>query len=265
MVAASVIAMSTTRDNPLHIDRTGKSAEEIERAYRDFGVVALRDFFSPSRVAILSEQCDLLLAKLKAGEIDSARIAYRPTTAGVKIFERFDPVCDIAPAFEDLTRDPALLALVRDLIGGEPFLFMDKVIYKFEDDRGYGLHQDYPYYKLTDEQKDSVVTIAIAIDSVSSEAGGIRFYLKCHDRVQPAPENDPKDVDPEAVASAEVWDAELTPGSLVAFHTLTPHGSGPNKAGRPRRMLYFTYMPGNARDLRHAYYQARIQDQRLKS
>lgn len=257
--------MGIDRDKTLHVDRTGKPAEEIARIYGDLGVVALQNFFPPQRVAVLAEQCDLLLAKLKAGEIDSARIAYRPTTAGNTIFERFDPVCDIAPAFAELARDPALLALVRGLIGGKPFLFKDKVIYKFEDDRGYGLHQDYPYYNLTQDQKDSVVTVAIAIDSVSRQAGGIRFYLKCHDHVQPAPEDDPKDVDPEAVASADMWDAELSPGSVVAFHTLTPHGSGPNLSGRPRRMLYFTYVSGDARELRDAYYQARVQDQRFKS
>lgn len=265
MVTASLIPMGEGQDKNSRVDRTGEPAEEIARAYSAFGVVALRDFFSPQRVAILAEQCDLLLAKLKAGEIDSTRIAYRPTTAGVKIFERFDPVCDIAPAFADLARAPALLDLVRGLIGGEPFLFKDKVIYKFEDDRGYGLHQDYPYYNLTEDQKDRVVTVAIAIDSVPRQAGGIRFYLKCHDKVQKAPEEDPRDVDPKAVANAELWDAELSPGSLVAFHTLTPHGSGPNKAGRPRRMLYFTYVSGDARDLREAYYRRRVQDQRFES
>ena len=240
------------------VDQSGMPLDAVMRAYRALGVVMLQGFFDAGEVAALAAEADLLLGKYREGRIEARRVALRPAVDGAHIFERFDPVCDIAPACDALARHPDLLALVSGLIGGEPFLFKDKLIYKFPGDAGYGLHQDYPYYDLNEALKDRVVTVAIAIDEASGEAGGLQFYLKRHDRVQPAPPGDPRDCDPAALSDAEKCRVSLPPGGLVAFHTLTPHGSGANKTARMRRMLYLTYIDSKARGLREEYYRTPI-------
>ena len=242
-------------------DQTGKPLDDVIGAYRRLGVVALREFFSAPRVAELADESDRLLEKFRAGEIDPARIAYRPAMGGGQLFERFDPVCDIAPVCARAASDPRLLDLAGRLLQEEPVLFKDKLIYKFDGDRGYALHQDLPYYDVPESLWDGLATFAVAIDGVSQADGGIQFYLGCHGFVQPAPPGQPKDVDPAAVASADKWDAAVPPGSLIVFHTLTPHGSGPNRSGRPRRLLYLTYIRKSSSHMREAYYRRRIIEQ----
>lgn len=246
--------------NGIDVDQTGNSLDAIARAYRSLGVVAIRNFYSREKIAPLASEADKLLAKYEAGVVDSKRIAYRPTIDGGEIFERLDPVCDIAPAYDAVSRDPRLLELVEHLIGGKPFLLKDKLLYKFDSDKGYNLHQDYPYYYLTEPLKDQVVTIAIAIDSVSQADGSLAFILGCHDKIQPAPDNKPKDVDPAAIAGAAKWEADIPLGSLIVFHALTPHSSGANISGAARRMLYLTYIEERSSHLREKYYAARIAD-----
>ena len=89
--------------------------------------------------------------RYREGAIEQRRVALRPSVGGDKVFERLDPVCDIAPACAAISQHAQLLAFAGELIGGEPFLFKDKLIYKFPKDAGYGLHQDFPYYDLTEE------------------------------------------------------------------------------------------------------------------
>jgi len=244
--------------NAFDVDQTGNSLDAVTRAYRSHGVVAIRNFYSPPKIALLGRQADALLAKYKAGEIDPKRIAYRPTTDGGQTFERFDPVCDIAPAYESVSRDARLVELAKALIGGKPFLLKDKLIYKLVGDRGYALHQDYPYYNLTGSLKEQIVTIAIAIDTISQADGSLAFNLGCHDKIQPSPNGEPKDVDPAAIAGAAKWEAAVPSGCLIVFHPLTPHSSGANRSGATRRMLYLTYIEKQSPELREKYYDARI-------
>ncbi len=250
--------MTAEQPNTIDVDQTDNSLDAVIRAYRSLGVVAIRNFYSPLKISQLAREADALLAKYKAGEIDARRIAYRPTIGGGHTFERFDPVCDIAPACEAVSRDPRLLELVETLIGGKPFLLKDKLLYKLNGDKGYALHQDYPYYNLNESLKDRIATIAIAIDEISQADGGLTFILGCHNKVQPAPDDEPKDVDPAAIAGAAKWDAAVPLGSLIVFHTLAPHSSGANSSGTARRVLYLTYIEKQFGHLRDKYYEARI-------
>ncbi len=242
----------------MRIDQTGKSLEAIVDAYRSLGVIAIRNFFSPPRIRELAKQADDLLAKYSDGQLDSARIAYRPAINGGRIFERFDPVCDIAPAYEAVANEPRIVELAEGLIGGKSFLLKDKLLYKLQGDKGYALHQDYSYYDLSEEHKDQVATIAIAIDDVSQEDGGLTFAVGCHDEIQPAPLEHPKDVDPSAITGAKIWEAVISKGSLIAFHGLTPHSSGANRSPNARRVLYLTYSLREFSHLRKRYYEMRV-------
>jgi ectoine hydroxylase-related dioxygenase (phytanoyl-CoA dioxygenase family) len=241
----------------INVDQTGNSPDDIARAYRAHGVVAVRNYFSADVIGELANDADMLYVKLQDGEIDPARVAYRPTVDGGKIFERFDPVCDISPAARKIAHAESFRELAARLVGGEPILFKDKLVYKLNGDRGYGLHQDHPYYDFDESLEGRVATMAVAIDEISDKDGGLQFYLGCHDRVQPAPAGEPRDVDAEALAGRPVWHANVPPGSLIAFDTLTPHGSGPNRSQRMRRVLYLTYMQQQSQDWRSAYYAKR--------
>lgn len=240
------------------VEQTGKSLDETASAYRAHGAVILRNFFDAEAIENLIREADRLLAEFHAGRVEKHRVGFRPTVSGTNTFERFDPVCDIAPEFAEIARNPRLMALVQALIGGEPFLLKDKLIYKLPGDKGYGLHQDYPYFFAEDAPAERFVSVAITIDSLAQEDGGLRLVLDRHDRIQPAPEDNPKDCDPAAVADAPEWNSSVGAGSVIAFHTLTPHSSGPNKSQRTRRMLYLTYTVTEAGYLRDEYYRVRV-------
>ena len=55
------------------------------------------------------------------------------------------------------------------------------------------------------------------------------------------------------------WRAvEVPAGWTLWFHSRTPHRSGPNRSGIPRRALYPTYNALVEGDLRAAYYEEKL-------
>ena len=99
--------------------------------------------------------------------------------------------------------------------------------------------------------------MVVAIDPIAPASGGLQFTLDRHHERQPGLVGEARDVDPASVADAPRWDAEAPAGSVIVFHSLTPHGSGPNRSGGPRRLLYLSFVSDELKELRDVYYRAR--------
>nr|TFG52885.1 MAG: hypothetical protein E4H34_04410 [Hyphomicrobiales bacterium] len=224
------------------------------------GLAVLDGFFEPSCVADMAGEADRLHDCLRHGALDMERVAYRPTMDNAKTFERIDPVCDLSDVFSRVARDQRVLDLVAASLGDNPILLKDKLIYKFPGDSGYGLHQDYPYFGFAENNFDAVMNVAVPIDPISLENGGLRFYLGCHRSLQPAPSDRPRDVDPGVLKEAATFNATVAAGTLLLFHSLTPHESGPNHTQHSRRVLFLTFIQNRHAGLREHYYSHRASD-----
>lgn len=64
-------------------------------------------------------------------------------------------------------------------------------------------------------------------------------------------------IHPDVAAGLSWRPAPLQAGSLLWFHSHTPHRSAANTSGSSRRALYLTYNAASAGDLREAYYAAK--------
>ncbi len=230
----------------------------IVETYRSTGVAAVTGFLEDGELARLRAEADRLQQAARRSGIDSKMLASRPTVDGGQLFERIDPVRPCSEIFAALAGDERLLEPVKAILETDsPTLMKDKLIYKFPSDRGYLLHQDFPYFSGPENEPGKFMTAAIALDPITQENGGLSFFIGCHDRVQPAPANDPRDVDPAALSGQAMWDGGTSAGTLILFHSLTPHQSGPNLSEGPRRIVYYTYVTPDLSHIGAAYYEER--------
>lgn len=232
--------------------------QDAATIYGELGIVVLSNFFSKEYVAKLSEEADRVFDEFEIGRINPTHVAYRKNLDGRQVFERIDPICDKSRIIEEAATNKRLNELVKSLIGENPSLLKDKLIYKLPGDTGYRIHQDFPYYNLGGDFKDRITTVAIVIDEISPEVGGLEFFLRCHRAVLPAPQDEPRDVDPVSVKKYQSANLHALGGDIIAFHPLVPHASGPNRSSRCRRMLFFTYIQEDYRHLRDDYYEFRV-------
>lgn len=223
-------------------------------AYRRDGFVILYNFFSRDQIDELRCETDRLLTDCR--ELinpRNVRCRFMPHfETGESQFEVFDPVNDIAPVCEKLTRDARLRGVLRVVYGEAALLFKEKLIFKLPGARGYNLHQDIPRY--WDGFPRSFVTVLIPIDPTNRQNGCTEVFSGYHtDFLSDNPEVYmlPEDtVDP-----ARRTYLELDPGDIAIFHGLTPHRSDPNRSTAMRRTFYVSYnRASEGGDQRAAHY-----------
>ena len=195
------------------------------------------------------------------GRIQSS---YAPhyVTPDVWIVDRIEPVVDISPIFEELSRSESILAPLREILGGEVRLFKDKLVYRMVGTAGFNTHQDYSWWE---EFPDDLVNVMIAVDEADADNGALEFFPGNHHRLLTPPgamrslnrsESNEINIDSGIII-------KTTPGDVVLFHCKLPHRSGPNVSSRLRRQLYFTYSAAKHGDL-YERQRELIRENRLK-
>jgi hypothetical protein len=146
----------------------------------------------------------------------------------------------------------SLVEVASALLGEPAVLYKEKVNYKLAGGAGYAPHQDAPAYPFIDRH----VSCMVAVDDATVGNGCLEVVEGAHHEVLPV--DDAGCIAPELVASYDWVPVEVPAGSTLWFHSRTPHRSGPNASGRPRRALYPTYNARSEGDLRDAYYREKL-------
>ncbi|HEX8771575.1 MAG TPA: phytanoyl-CoA dioxygenase family protein [Acidimicrobiales bacterium] len=217
--------------------------------YRRRGFVAVPGVFTGDEVSRYVEECDRLQ---HCGIVhpDNLR-THVPNSERPP--DRLDPVIDLSPLFDSLTSCARLMGPLAQLLGDQPSLFKDKVIFKPPGMRGYKTHQDYAYWQWLTAPPDALLTVLVALDPATAENGAVEFFPGHHDGLLTEP-GAPADVDESTLGGpAEV--VETRPGDIVIFHSLTPHRSGDNYSSSMRRQLYLSYNGAAQGDLYAMYYE----------
>lgn len=169
------------------------------------------------------------------------------TSAGVRRArtENFSPFHDGLGA---LLTTGAVPAIAGQLLGESAVLYKEKINYKHPGGAGFGAHQDaraYPHISVS-------VSCLLAVDDSTVENGCLEFVSGMHHGLLP-PDGDGC-IRPD-IAETLTWQScPVRAGSLVWFHSHTPHRSGPNRSAASRRALYLTYNAASLGDLHEAYY-----------
>lgn len=218
-------------------------------AYRDTGYLVLRRFFFALEAAEWAHECERLWNTTELVDPDNLRTHVLGSERAV---DRLDPVIDVSPVLARVAQATALRSVLRLLLGGDPLLFKDKLIFKPPGARGYRTHQDYAYWHWLPAAPDALLTVMVAVDGANAENGAVEFCPGLHARLL-TPEGTAADVDDTDVPTPGEL-VETEPGDVVVFHSLTPHRSGFNRSASTRRQLYLSYSAAATGDLRDSYY-----------
>lgn len=232
------------------IQRTG---EELGTRYWRDGFVVVRGRFRDEEIAEWRVEGDRLWGVVD-GDPDAARVQWRGHAGRGQIRDRIDPVVDISPVFAALAADPRLVAPVHEVLRAEPVLMKAKLITKRPGTAGYTMHQDFPYWAPLGIPADDLLTLQVSIDESRADNGAVEVFAWQHHRRLESRPDEPLDVDESRMDLSGGALAELGPGDLLLFHSLTPHRSGPNRSPDSRRALFLTYATSAHGDVYRRYH-----------
>jgi len=150
------------------------------------------------------------------------------------------------PALGQLAEHPAMLPLIRTLVGAEPKLFQDMALVKPARGREKPWHQDHAYFNLALDTP--IVGVWIPMGEVTPDNGcmhmlagghkaGPRLHFKRRDWQL-------CDTDVEATNRVAV---PMQPGDVLLFDGKVPHGTPTNKTESFRWAVQYHYRPAEAR------------------
>jgi hypothetical protein len=154
----------------------------------------------------------------------------------------------------DLLTAGPMLDTASALLGEPAVLYKEKINYKLPGGAGYAAHQDAPAYRFVRTH----VSCMVAIDDATVGNGCLEVASGQHAELLPT---DADGCVRHEVAATLKWrSVELGAGQTLWFHSRTPHRSGPNTSGAPRRALYPTYNAAVEGDLRVDYYRQKLEE-----
>ncbi|MCA1597043.1 MAG: phytanoyl-CoA dioxygenase family protein, partial [Chloroflexi bacterium] len=143
-----------------------------------------------------------------------------------------------------LALHPALLAVVRRMIGSEPELFQDMALLKPPGGREKPWHQDKAYFDFPVDTP--VVGVWIALDEATVENGCMHVFPRSH-REGPQIHFQRRDwqICDSAVIGRSCTAVPLPPGGCLFFDGLLAHGTPRNLTDQRRQALQFHYAPAD--------------------
>ena len=226
---------------------------EIAR-FREQGYLVVHEAFTIDRVQdALDGLLDLLAGSSPSFEsVDYESGVDRATLDGMAAAERQDYVRKFMwfvghdERLRALSEDPALMRVVRRIIGEEPMLFQDMALLKPPRvGREKPWHQDHAYFDLV--LRTRVVGVWIALDQATTGNGCmlVKPGSHLHGPVVHFKRRDwqicDADVDPLGTLAVP-----LEPGGCLFFSSLMQHGTAPNTSDDRRRAVQFHYRPADA-------------------
>jgi ectoine hydroxylase-related dioxygenase (phytanoyl-CoA dioxygenase family) len=216
------------------VEKAGRkmtSTTRVEDWARD-GWTLVGGFLNENEVAVLVGEADRLWSQ-QSLFTERGAVVNSPTRS-----DRLDPVIDLSAPFKALSRDPRLVAVASELLGGEAQLMKDKFIAKPPGTVGYTTHQDGAYWQGLGLDFERVLTAVVFLEDSPAEKGAIECVPGEHKRLLTEPS---KVTDPDESQLGPFTTIEAKAGDLLLLHALVPHRSGPNRTDGMRRTLMFTY------------------------
>ena len=241
------------------------TAEQLAAYWRD-GYVLIPEAFSPAEVARMRDAADRMLELLINSSIAlgtlNPRLLLRTRRDGKQTVLKVQPLNDISDYLRQVSEDARLLQPMRDILRAEPILMEEKLLYKQvlptlvpisarPDDDAVDIHHDWGAYRAQGYPTETMSS-AINIDELRPEKGTLRFLPGSHLKDFPLELNYSRlDSDrfgevTQALGVSSLDDAidlVAPPGSVLIFHGLVVHYSGPNRTDEPRRLMIYSHHP----------------------
>jgi ectoine hydroxylase-related dioxygenase (phytanoyl-CoA dioxygenase family) len=169
---------------------------------------------------------------------------------GLPVLRKIEQTRDFSQVFRKLAAHPKLTSVVQNLIGEDLLLFRSTLMLKpaFHGS-AHAFHQDSAYWPM---DPPSLVTVSMALTESTSENGCIQVIPGSHkwgmqEWGSIAQNTDTAQANRDDIDTSGAIEAPLKAGSVVLFHSLMVHGSGPNKSARARHTALYAYFPPTVR------------------
>ncbi len=240
-------------------------ADQLATYIRD-GFVLIPEAFSPEEVGRMSQAADEMLELLINSSIAvgavNPRLLLNTRRDGKQIVLKVQPLNDISAYLRAVSEDSRLLQPMRDIMQAEPILMEEKLLFKQvlpnpvpiparPDDDSVDIHHDWGAYR-AQEYPTETMSSAINIDDLRPEKGTLRFFRGSHLKDFPLDLNY-SHLDSERLGDVlqalgvstmdDAVDIVAPPGSVLIFHGLVVHYSGPNRTDEPRRLMIYSHHP----------------------
>jgi len=234
--------------------------KELSADYERDGCIRVRGFFDADTLAIVRRELARYVRDIAPG-LPTADRTFEADGKAVRNLWRMDRH---DPFFDTLAKREEVLALVRELVHGEPVLMAVETFNKpARVGSGVPPHQDNAYFC---QAPPDVLTIWIAMDA-ATEANGPIFYLKGSQKGGTQPHR-PSGVAGNSMGLAkmppheesEVFRGTLEPGDALVHHCETIHWSARNQTDHPRCGLLMVFRGAHTKHdpvLKEAYDTAR--------
>jgi ectoine hydroxylase-related dioxygenase (phytanoyl-CoA dioxygenase family) len=225
----------------------GLTAEQLAAFHRD-GFVVVRQFFSPERMRDLAAECEGLHEMMAKHAPDTVHVSWEDDLApgrAPRIRQLMNSEA-VSPIIDWMSRSDEMMAVMRQVIGPDVYLFHSKLMMKAAHDGTFTpWHQDWGYWQ-HHSLKPTQVNCMLGIDAADAANGAIRFEAGSHHAgpvthkgFQSSSFNIGLDGDLDAYPNAVM--VTMEPGDAVFFGPLVIHGSGPNRSDRDRRANTFAF------------------------
>jgi phytanoyl-CoA hydroxylase len=218
--------------------------------YREQGYLVVKDVLDQGQLGTLREAVAEMLAGARGltanndiYDLEDSHTPAAPRVRRLKLPHRNHP------AFGTLIRSPALVDLMKPLLGESIRLQTSKLNLK---SAGYGApvewHQDWAYYPYTNQD---VLALGVLLDDFTEDNGAMMVVPGSHKGPVYDHHSDGRfcgAMDPEASGFdfSKAIKLLAPAGSITLHHARTVHGSAPNLSGASRNFLLYEAMAADA-------------------
>lgn len=253
------IAMFPRQDPVIHARHNARWAgplgeETLSRFERD-GFLWLEGFFSKERVQPFFDELAALAQDTEF--MNSERVIADPESGAIRsVFEMHS----ISERFSRLTRDPRILGMVRQILGGDVYIHQSRINDKFGfQGSGFEWHSDFETWHAEDGMPHMrAISASLMLTDNNEFNGPLMLIPQSHQHFVPAVAETPEQNWQESLKVQRVGVPELEdlqtlaanygieapkgqPGSLLLFDCNTLHASNRNMSPWPRSNLFFVY------------------------
>jgi hypothetical protein len=250
---------------PVRAGEPGLNAAELE-FFHAHGWVLRRQLIAPELVTALGHEIDGLHEQMAVpGAEESYRAQGHHGTGGVGVSweDHLDATKPkrirqlmgsqlVSPLIDGISRSEAVLAIMRQLIGPDVYLYHSKLMMKAANDGSFTpWHQDFQYWQ-GESVAPTQINCMLSIDGSDLDNGCLRM-VDGSQRGGLLPIHRLKSSSFSLGLAGGLDDYPATPiptapGDAIFFGSYVIHGSGPNTSPRHRRANTFAYdQPGNWR------------------
>lgn len=225
--------------------------ETMYQQYQDQGYVLIPDALSPAEVRELQATTDRIAAQAAGLTEENSLFDFEAAhTPEVPMVQRLKKPHRVDPLYFALAKHPVIFTLVQRICGENMRLSHSKINMKAaREGSPLEWHQDWAFAPHTNM---STCVASVMIDDVSLENGAMQVLPGSHK----GPLFDHHDPELGFVGAVDIAAQKVdiggaaslvgAAGTVSIHHPMTMHGSGANRSGRQRRILFLEYAASDA-------------------